>query len=255
MVPITSPVRAETVEVYAAGSLRGLVTALAPRAAKMGIEIKPVFGGSGDLREKIEKGAAPDIFLSADMAAPRALAAQGRTKETPIAFARNRLCLVATEAIGLTSANMVDRLLAPGVRIRTSRPVADPSGDYAMAMFALMDTTHPGARRALRENAQRQMALAVLPLAPGQNATGALFQSGLIDVAVTYCSASGDLARSTPGLVIIDVPDSFDPKPVFGLALLSSAASAKRLALFLLSKRGQSDVADAGLLSLSSNSR
>jgi ABC-type molybdate transport system substrate-binding protein len=49
-ISLGSEARAEPVQVYAAGSLRGVVTAIAARAAKMGIEVRPVFGGSGALR-------------------------------------------------------------------------------------------------------------------------------------------------------------------------------------------------------------
>ena len=53
-----SPARAaaQTVAIYSAGSLRGVVSALAKEASAFNIEIKTTFGGSGSLRERIEKG-------------------------------------------------------------------------------------------------------------------------------------------------------------------------------------------------------
>src|SRR5690349_20517032 len=65
-----SPARAagETVEIYSAGSLRGVVGDVAKEAASaFNIEIKATFGGSGLLRERIEKGETPDLFMSADV--------------------------------------------------------------------------------------------------------------------------------------------------------------------------------------------
>jgi ABC-type molybdate transport system substrate-binding protein len=121
---------------------------------------------------------------------------------------------------------MVDQLLQPGLRIHTSRPVADPSGDYAMAMFERMDRAHPGAGAKLRANAMRQMDLS--PPATGQNATAALFAAGSIDVAVTYCSAVAATLDGAPDLVSVPVPDAFDPGPIFGLALLSDKPDAAR---------------------------
>ena len=254
-ISLGSEARAEPVQVYAAGSLRGVVTAIAARAAKMGIEVRPIFGGSGALRDQIEHGAKADLLLSADMASPRALIAEGRADTPAIAFARNRLCLVASRAMGITADNIVDRLLAPGTRIKTSKPVADPSGDYAMAMFALMGRGHPGAQKALRANAERQMDVSPDPAIPGQNPTAALFAAHRVDVAVTYCSASGDLVKTVPGLENIVVPTVYDPKPVFGLALLSARPQAMRIALLLLSEAGQSDIKASGLLPLSADAR
>ena len=43
-------------------------------------------------------------------------------------FARNRLCALAVPKVGLTSANFIDRLLDPTVKLGTSTPKADPSG-------------------------------------------------------------------------------------------------------------------------------
>ena len=138
-----SKATAEDVDVYAAGSLRTVVTALHDRAAAMGIDVNATFVGSGSLREKIEKGATPDLLLSADMASPIALAKSRRAVIPPVAFARNRICLVARRSLRLTPGNMVSTLLDKKVRIKTSEPVADPSGDYAMAMFDLMAAQLP----------------------------------------------------------------------------------------------------------------
>src|SRR5579872_2295458 len=72
--------RSEPVEIYAAGSLRVAVTELVEKlAADYSIEVKPTFGSSGSLRERIERGEHPDLFLSADLGSPRTLASQNRT--------------------------------------------------------------------------------------------------------------------------------------------------------------------------------
>jgi len=48
---------AQTVQVFAAGSLRGVVGDLAKQARPdLGVEIMGEFGGSGRMRERIEKG-------------------------------------------------------------------------------------------------------------------------------------------------------------------------------------------------------
>ena len=135
------PARAagETVEIYSAGSLRGIVADLAKEASAFNIEIKATFGGSGSLRERIEKGEAPDLFMSADVGSPQKLESQGRTVVPAIAFARNRMCIISRKSAGVTARDLIDRLLAKDVRVKTSTPIVDPSGDYAWAIFDRID--------------------------------------------------------------------------------------------------------------------
>lgn len=246
----SSQAAADTVNIYSAGSLRAVVSDLTSRGAAMGIEVKATFGGSGTLRGQIEKGATPDIFMSADVGSPEALAAKGRTVVPAIAFARNRVCLVARKSLGITPSNMVAKLMSQDVRIKTSQPIADPSGDYAMAMFDLMDRAQPGAARTLKAKAAKLWAIPAPKVQADANPTAALFDAKLIDVAVTYCSASGAVTKAGHDLVSLAVPPRFAPHPVYGLALLSDKPSAARLALFLLSETGQEAVAHAGLLPL-----
>jgi molybdate transport system substrate-binding protein len=248
---VATPVRAEPVSVYSAGSLRRVVAALSVQAAALGIEIRPTFDGAGALRARIEKGETPDLFLSADMAAPRALARSGRAKLAAVAFARNQLCVVASPATGLTAANLVATMLAPSVRIKTSVPKADPAGDYAMALFDRIDAARPGSGAVLRGKALREMNDPVAAK-PGENGTAALFRAQRIDMAVTYCSAVADLRKTVPELRSVPVPTALDPHPVYGLALLTTAPDAARLALLLLSESGQAAIAAAGLLPLAS---
>src|SRR4029079_11478726 len=123
-----------------AGSLRGIVADLAREASAFNVEIKATFGGSGSLRERIEKGEKPDLFMSADVGSPQKLESQGRTVVPAIAFARNRMCIVSRKSAGVTASNLIDRMLAADVRVKTSTPVADPSGDYAWAIFDRIET-------------------------------------------------------------------------------------------------------------------
>ena len=50
-------VRADPVQILAAGSLRGVVYDLAAAGNAVSVEVRSDFGGSGLLRERIEKGA------------------------------------------------------------------------------------------------------------------------------------------------------------------------------------------------------
>lgn len=239
---------AQTVEVFAAGSLRGVVSDLARRAeAAYHIELKATFGGSGLLRERIERGETPDLFLSADLGSPRRLAAQGRTVAPVIAFAGNRMCVLARRSAAVTEENLIERMLAPGVRLKTSTPVADPAGDYAWAIFAKIEALRPGAGALLKEKAQALMRLTPTP-APNQSAAAALFESHQVDMSITYCSAVAALAQEVPDLASLVVPPRLDPHPVDGLAVLSLKPAALRVALLLLSEEGQALIAAQGLV-------
>ncbi len=240
---------AQTVDIYAAGSLRAVVAGLSTEAGTaFNIAVTPTFGGSGALRERIEKGEKPDLFLSADLRSPQQLAAQGRTVVPVAAFARNRMCIVSRRSAGVTAANLVDRLLAKATRIKTSTPIADPSGDYAWAIFDRIDALKPGAGAMLKAKAQAVMNLVATPQAPAQSAAAALFASGQIDLSITYCSGTPALQEELPELVSLEVPPTLDPHPLYGMAVLSAKPEALRLALYLLSEKGQAIVAAAGLV-------
>ena len=54
-----------------------------------------------------------------------------------------------------------------------------------------------------------------------------------------------------PGLVATPLPTNLAITPVYGLVVLRPSRAAMRLALFMLSPKGQSILADAGLVPLS----
>lgn len=238
---------ATTVELFSAGSLRGVVTDLTREAAAAGIEIKATFGGSGLLRERIEKGETPDLFLSADVGSPRQLAAQGRTIIPPIVFAGNRMCIVSRRAAGVTEKNLIDRLLAKEVHLRTSTPVADPAGDYAWTILEKIDALRPGAGAALKGKAEALMHLTPAP-APDQSPAAALFASHQVDMSITYCSAVPALVKELPELTSLTVPARLDPRPLDGMAVLTLKPAALKIALLLVSEKGQAIVAANGLV-------
>jgi ABC-type molybdate transport system substrate-binding protein len=252
---LSGPAQAQTVQVFAAGSLRGVVGDLAKQAGPaLGFEIKGEFGGSGSMRERIEKGEKPDLLLSADMASPEKLQAAGRTVVPVIAFARNRECVVSKKALGVTPANLAGKLLDPKVRIKTSQPVADPSGDYTWAIFDRIDAQRPGAGKTLKAKGEASWTMTADPTAPGQSALAALFANDKIDLTIVYCSAAVD--KELPNLLAsFPIPAALDPHPVYGAAVLSNRPEALRLALYLLSQQGQAIVAKNGLVPLLDGAR
>ena len=244
-------VQAQTVEIYSAGSLRGVVADLSKEAAALGIELKSTFGGSGSLRERIEKGEKPDLFLSADVGSPRKLQSEGHTVVPVIPFARNRVCVVYRRSAGVTPTNLIDHLLAKNVRVKTSAPVVDPGGDYAWSIFDRIDMIRPGSGAVLKEKAQALMNVKATPATPTQSAAAALFASHQIDISLTYCSGFPALQQEVPELASFPVPPRLDPHPVYGMAVLSDKPQALRVALELMSEQGQALVGKNGLVPVS----
>src|SRR5262249_11465461 len=199
----------------------------------------PVFGPSGVLREKIERGDRVDLFASADMEQPRVLE-RTHIGSPVVMFTRNRLCALGRANIGLTSDNLLDRLLDPSIRLATSTPGADPGGDYAWAVFARAETLHPGAQAALQAKAMKLVGGPdSVPLVPGRGAVQGIFLSDAADVMLGYCSSAEAVMREVQGLVNLPLPPALTVGPAYGMIVLSDQPLAARFALFVLSEQGQ----------------
>jgi molybdate transport system substrate-binding protein len=126
----SSSASASEIRVTAAGSLRGVFAAVFADYTKLqGGSFAPVFGPSGVLRERLQKGEAFDIFASAGLPHAQALTEAGVSGPS-VLFTRNALCVVTDADRGLDTGNLVETLLKPEIRIGTSTPVSDPAGDY-----------------------------------------------------------------------------------------------------------------------------
>jgi len=200
----------------------------------------PEFGPSGLMREKIETGLNVDLFASADMGQARRLAV-GHPERSVIHFTRNRLCAVSRTAVGLTTTNMLDRLLDPAVRLATSTPGADPGGDYAWAVFARAEAIRAGAGAALEAKAQQLYGGGVKtpPLVPGKGAVEGIFLSDRADVGLAYCSGAPAVVREVPGLVVVPLPPELSVGPAYGMVLLNTKPLTLRFATFVMSEGGQ----------------
>ena len=161
---LSSTASSEELVLFGAGSLREVMTQIATDyQARHGGTVRTEFGPSGLMRERIERGERVDLFASADMGHPLKLREQGRAT-TVAMFTRNMLCAMAMPHVGLTTANFLDKLLDPGVKLGTSTPRADPSGDYTWAMFRLADRLRPGSFAVLDTKA-KQIVGGALPVA------------------------------------------------------------------------------------------
>jgi molybdate transport system substrate-binding protein len=94
MSPRSSPA-AEPVQLYAAGTLRAALTEIAHVfEAREHVAAEAKFGASGLLRDEIAKGAAAEVFASANMEHPLSVSRKGKAGPV-VLFARNRFCALA----------------------------------------------------------------------------------------------------------------------------------------------------------------
>jgi ABC-type molybdate transport system substrate-binding protein len=109
LIPVS--VAAETVHLYAAGSLKAVMADIT-RAfeAKSGgaVKVETVLGPSGILRERIEKGEAAHVFASADTGHPKRLGDQGRTAGPLVVFAHNELCALARGGLAVAADTLLN---------------------------------------------------------------------------------------------------------------------------------------------------
>jgi molybdate transport system substrate-binding protein len=246
-----SAVRAEPARVYAAGSLTApLKQAIKAAGLDASQVADPIFGPAGGLRERIEKGEAADLYLSANTEHPRTLAGQ-RPQTLVMPFARNNLCLFSREAVGLTEGNALETMLDPKIRLATSTPVVDPGGDYAFAVFARAEKVRAGAEAVLSQKALKLIGgpAAIKPI-DGHSPSASIFLADKADVLLAYCSGQQQTLREVPGLKVSRLPPEIDIVATYGLALLTENPVAARLALFLLSDKGQDILAENGLVKI-----
>ncbi len=191
---------AEPVMLYAAGSLRSALTEVAGAfEAASGQKVQAKYGPSGTLKDEIAGGARADVFASANMEHPQALASAGKSGPV-VLFARNRLCALVRPGLSVEPATVLDRMLDPNVKLGTSTPRADPSGDYAWECSARPTDFRPGAFAALERKALQLTGGPNSPTAPpGRALYGMLVAEGKADVFLTYCTNAREAEQQNPG--------------------------------------------------------
>lgn len=244
----TPKAAAEPVRLAAAGSLKAAMTdVIAAFRQAGGGEVLAEYGPSGLLKEKIAKERSADVFASANMTHPQALAAAGATAGPVVLFARNRLCGLSRPGLGVTSDNLLDRMLDPKLRLATSTPKADPSGDYAWALFAKAEALRPGARAALEQKALQLVGGPSSPKPPNDRTLyGLILERNEADLFLTYCTNALQASREVPGLEVVQIPEAMAVGADYGLVVLSPRIEAAQFAFFLLSPSGQKVLARHG---------
>jgi len=243
-----SAVASEPVLLHAAGSLRSALTEVASAfEAASGQKVDAKYGPSGTLKDEIAGGMRAEVFASANMEHPQALAAAGKSGPV-VLFARNRLCALVRPGLAVEPATLLDRMLDPNVKLGTSTPRADPSGDYAWEMFRKADKLKPGAFGALEQKALQLTGGPNAPTAPpGRTIYGVLVAEGKADIFLTYCTGAIEARKQNAGQQIVALADELAVGADYGLTVLTRASpQAYQFAMFILSVDGQRVLARHG---------
>jgi ABC-type molybdate transport system substrate-binding protein len=243
---------ASELTVYAAGSLRAAMTRIAEdyAAAPGGAKVKLVFGASGLLKDRLAGGERADVFASANMTHPRALA-EGGQAEPVQAFARNTLCALAAPTFDLHGKTLAQRLLDSDVKLGTSTPKADPSGDYAFEMFERIEASGAAPAGSAQRLKDKALQLTGGPQSPpppkDRNVYGQLVANGQADVFVTYCTNATLARQEVPALKVVAVPESINVGASYGLVVMRpGSAAARHFADHVLGQAGQRRLAEFG---------
>ncbi|HEX9461536.1 MAG TPA: molybdate ABC transporter substrate-binding protein [Alphaproteobacteria bacterium] len=239
--PISPALAEEPIRLYAAGSLRGALTEVTDAfALEHGVPVAATFGASGLLRQRIENGEPGELFASADTGHPEALVRAGKAEPMAV-FAHNRLCALAAAGVDVTPTTLLDRILDPAVKLGTSTPKADPSGDYAWALFEKAETLRPGSYAILDAKALKLTGGPSSPTPPpGRSLYGLLLQDRRADIFLAYCTSAREAQQEVPSLRIVDIPEPLAVAAAYGMVVIKGARpEAARLAAYILSPDGQ----------------
>ncbi|MBH8551691.1 molybdate ABC transporter substrate-binding protein [Nostocaceae cyanobacterium CENA357] len=255
-VNIMLPIQAFAVTLYGAGSLRNSISEVAQSfEQKYGIKVETQFGPSGLTRERIEKeftetGKSADIFTSADTNNPERLFAAGLSGSV-VNFTSNRMtAIIRPDLLGVTSDNLLDFLLNPAIKVGTSTPGADPSGDYAWQIFDKADQVKPGSSQILKDKALQLVGgNPDAPQVPDDknNLIYFLEETQQADIFLAYYTSGTAAQAINQELQILELPDYLATKANYGLTILKDAdPDGEKLAAYILSSEGQEILAKYG---------
>ncbi len=248
LMSITPTHAADTILLHAAGSLRGALTEVSNAFEKStGVKVQGKYGPSGLLRDEIAGGAKAEVFASANMTHPMALAKAGKAGAVAL-FARNRLCALVKPGLAVTTDTLLDRMLDPAVKLGTSPPKADPSGDYAFESFRKADALKPGVGDTLSTKALQLTGGPNSPPPPkDRNVYGKVVADGQADIFLTYCTNAIVAQRENAGQRVVALPASLAVGADYGMTVINGASpQAERFAAFILSPEAQGILARHG---------
>jgi len=246
-----APAQAETIHLYAAGSLRAALTDVTKAyEATNPNRVEAKYGPSGLLKNEIVAGAKVDVFASANMEHPQALYDLHKGGSV-VRFARNKLCALVKPDLKVDSNNLLERMLEPNVKLGISTPKADPSGDYAFEVFTKAGKIRPGVQTVL-ENKALQLTGSTTSAMPPPGLTVHRWNvaAGRADIFLTYCTNAVLAQKENPAQQIVALPDSLAVGADYGLTVIAgSSSAAQQFADFIMSSTGQEILVGHGFAS------
>jgi molybdate transport system substrate-binding protein len=206
--------RVKVVRLAAASSLAPAFDGCTAHIPQTGVAQE--FGGSDQLAAQIRRGINVDMFASANLELPRALAAEGRAGP-PVAFATNELVLAVPRRSAIR--RLGDLTPARRVRLVMGSPTV-PVGIYARQV---LDGLPPRLRDALNADSALEQpdAAGVVAQLVGRHAdAGFLYRT--------------DVRSTHGGLRAIALPRALRPRIVYGVSIVHDSDEARRIVADLL---------------------
>jgi ABC-type molybdate transport system substrate-binding protein len=134
------------------------------------------------------------------------------------------------------------------VRVGTSTPRADPSGDYAWELFRKADKIKEGSFKTLSGKALQLTGGPDSDKPPeGRNQYGWVMGQKKADCFLTYCTNAALARKEVQALKIIRIPEELSVGADYGLLVRDGASNeALRLAMYILSPEGQKILREYG---------
>lgn len=243
-----------SLRLLAAGSLKSaFIPLLAHFQQQSGISVDAHFGPAGLLRERIEAGEPCSVFASANTQHPQALRLAGLAGECHL-FARNQLMLTARRGEETGARDWLALLRDPGLRLATSTPGCDPSGDYTWQLFSRIDERCPGVGSAIMARAQQLVGgRDSLPVPAGETAGAWLIHENLTDLFIGYAHYATQMAAHDDLRTLL-IPAPWNIRCDYQLAQIEQSAGSQRLCRFILAAEGQRYLKNAGFLGINDES-
>jgi ABC-type molybdate transport system substrate-binding protein len=235
--------QAETIKVVAAGSLKSAFVEMASNYKKLSpsSEIEFEWGPAGYLSGQLKKGEPFDVFASAAAIHAEALTEAGLSSPT-VLFAHNLLCALVPAQSTIKTETIVADMLDSRVKIGTSTPGFDPSGDYTWDLFHKIDRQMPGSFETLSIKAKQLFG------SPNKKGMDPLKDPILgpiderqVDMIIIYCSGAREIDAQAPEQYRkVDFPGDLQMGADYGLTISNKASlAAADFVMFILSAAGQ----------------
>lgn len=115
---------------------------------------------------------------------------------------------IGAAGVEVDSASLLQVMLGDDIRVGTSTPKADPSGDYAFQVFEKAGALVDGATEKLKAKALKLTGGKDSEKAPeGRNTYGWVMESDKADIFLTYCTNALLARGEVPDLAIVQLPD------------------------------------------------